>query len=146
MTQRRLSATATLHAPAKRIFDLLADASKHALIDGSGTLRGVPGAPPERLVLGSTFGMDMRLGLPYRVTNRVVEYEEDRLIAWRHFAGHRWRWELRPVDPDTTEVVETFDWTTAPLGVLYPLVGFPRRNRAGIAATLRRLETVLAEG
>lgn len=30
-----------------------------------------------------------------------TEFDEDRLIAWRHFAGHRWRYELEPVDRAT---------------------------------------------
>jgi hypothetical protein len=75
----------------------------------------------------------------------VVEYEPGRLIAWRHFVGHRWRWELNPIDADTTEVTETFDWSTAPIGPLLVLMGFPQRNLKGMVATLQRLETILAE-
>jgi hypothetical protein len=75
----------------------------------------------------------------------VVEFEENRLIAWRHFAGHRWRWELEPVDENTTRVTETFDYSTAAIGALYPLLGFPERNRKGIEETLRRLQEVVGE-
>jgi hypothetical protein len=89
--------------------------------------------------------MDMRLGTAYRVTNRVVEYEEGRLIAWRHFSGHRWRWELKPVDEQTTEVTETFDYSAVRMMFLLHLLGFPARNRKGIQATLDRLETALAD-
>jgi hypothetical protein len=89
--------------------------------------------------------MDMKMGMPYRVTNKVVEYERNRLIAWCHFARHRWRWELKPIDADTTEVTETFDWSMAPFGPMLVLLGFPRRNLQGMTATMRRLETVLAE-
>ena len=45
-------------------------------------------------VLGDRFGMDMKLGVPYRMSSTVVEYEADRLLAWAHFGGHRWRYEL----------------------------------------------------
>lgn len=128
-----------MHAPADRVFDVLADPTKHPLIDGSGTVLATRGATPERLELGSRFGMNMRLGLPYFVTNKVVEYERDRLIAWRHFAGHRWRWELRPVGPDTTEVTETFDWSRTPGESVYRLLGYLDRNTAAIEASLRRL-------
>ena len=143
---KTVSITKVVHVPAARIFDALTDPAQHALIDGSGSVRGTQREAGTRLKLGDTFGMDMRLGAPYRVTNRVVEYEEGRLIAWRHFAGHRWRWELKPVDEQSTEVTETFDYSTAPMPLLMHLLGFPQRNRRGIQATLDRLETVLAAG
>ncbi|HEX9338849.1 MAG TPA: SRPBCC family protein [Pseudonocardiaceae bacterium] len=146
MTERKVASTATVHASAERIFALLTDPSKHPLIDGSGTVVAPHNAATtQRLELGSTFGMDMKFGMPYRVTNKVVEYEPGRLIAWRHFVGHRWRWELNPVDANTTEVTETFDWSTTPAGPVLVLLGYPERNRKGIEATLRRLETVLAD-
>jgi uncharacterized protein YndB with AHSA1/START domain len=142
---KKVSITRTVRLPAARIFDALTDPAQHPLIDGSGSVRGTHGHPTARLRLGDTFGMDMRLGVPYRITNRVVEYEEGRLIAWRHFAGHRWRWELAPVDEQTTEVTETFDYTTATMPLVLELLGFPERNRKGIQATLDRLETALTD-
>ena len=142
---KKVSITRTVRVPAARIFDALTDPAQHPLIDGSGSVRAVHGDSTTRLRLGDTFGMDMRLGAPYHITNRVVEFEEGRLIAWRHFGGHRWRWELTPVDEQTTEVTETFDYTTAPLPFLLELLGFPERNRKGIQATLDRLESVLTD-
>jgi hypothetical protein len=29
----------------------------------------------------SKFGMDMKIGAPYKILNTVVEYDQDRLIA-----------------------------------------------------------------
>jgi uncharacterized protein YndB with AHSA1/START domain len=141
---KKVSITKVVRVPAARIFDALTDPAQHALIDGSGSVRGTHGESTTRLKLGDTFGMDMRLGAPYRVKNRVVEYEEGTLIAWRHFAGHRWRWELKPIDEHSTEITETFDYSTAPVPFLLELAGFPERNRKGIQATLDRLESVLA--
>ncbi|HEY4021258.1 MAG TPA: SRPBCC family protein [Pseudonocardiaceae bacterium] len=140
---KKVSITKTVRVPAEQIFDALTDPTQHALIDGSGSVRGTLAGTTMRLKLGDTFGMDMRLGAPYRVTNRVVEYEEGKLIAWRHFGGHRWRWELTPVDEQSTEVTETFDYSTAHVPFLVELAGFPARNRKGIQATLDRLEAVL---
>lgn len=137
---RWVSASRTIAAPPERIFDLLADPAKHPLIDGSGTVVSPREQGTERLRLGSRFGMDMKMGVPYRITNKVVEYEESRLIAWRHFGGHRWRWRLEPTSDGGTEVTETFDWSPAPAGALYPLAGFPERNRKAMVATLQRLE------
>lgn len=128
-------------APAKRIFDLLADPDRHSELDGSGTVRGAVFGP-DRLESGSEFGMDMRMmGLPYRMTNRVVEFEEDRLIAWKHVGSHRWRYELEEVDPGRTLVTETFDYTRGQT-LFYVLSGAPARNARGIEETLVRLKRV----
>ncbi len=143
-------------APAAAIFALVCDPAMHPLIDGSGTVRE-PVASQSRLALGSTFGMKMRMGLAYRVKNRVVEYETDRLIAWQTNFGQTWRYELLPVAvPDTqtphaqtpdvqTLVRETFDYSTAkwPRGI--ELARFHRRNVASMAASLERLATLATE-
>ena len=144
MPGRRISLSRTVDAPPHRIFDLLADPANHPLLDGSGSVRASRSTGPRRLELGSRFGMDMRIGLPYKILNTVVEFEPDRLIAWRHFSGHRWRWQLRDLGDDRTEVTETFDWSTARSPRAIELLGFPARNRKGIEATLRRLEQLLA--
>ncbi|WP_436491898.1 SRPBCC family protein [Actinokineospora sp. HUAS TT18] len=140
MGYRQVSDTRTISAPASDIFDLLADPDKHPLIDGSGTVKASRAKGPRRLKLGDKFGMDMHLGLPYKVLNTVVEFEEDRLIAWRHFYGHRWRWQLTDLGDGRTEVTETFDWSTARIGFLLELVKFPGKNLKSIRATLDRLE------
>ena len=85
--------------------------------------------------------MSMRLfGIPYRVTNRVVEFELNRLIAWRHFEPQRWRYELEPVTGGT-RVRESFDYSSYSMigRWLIRLVGWPERNRRAIAQTLLRL-------
>ncbi|MGQ0840250.1 SRPBCC family protein [Actinokineospora sp.] len=140
MSSRQVSDTRVVAAPPAEIFALLADPAKHPLIDGSGTVRAARGTGPRRLELGARFGMDMKLGLPYKIRNTVVEFEEDRLIAWRHFYGHRWRWQLHDLGDGRTEVTETFDWSTARIGVLLELVRFPAKNLKGIRATLDRLQ------
>ncbi len=125
-------------APPEAVFDLLADPSQHSLIDGSGMVRAARGEP-NRLALGSKFAMSMRMGpIPYRITNEVVELEEDRRIAWTHIGGHRWRWELEPHEGGT-RVTESFDWSTAKLPQAIELVRFHTRNAEAIAATLDRL-------
>ncbi|SFQ10336.1 Polyketide cyclase / dehydrase and lipid transport [Amycolatopsis arida] len=139
MGARQVSGSRVVAAPPERIFALLTDPSKHPLLDGSGTVLAARSAAPHRLELGSTFGMDMRMGAPYKIQNTVVEYEPNRLIAWRHFNGHRWRWRLRPVGEDRTEVTETFDWSTARVPLLISLSPFPRKNKAAIEKSLRRL-------
>lgn len=135
----------TIKATPDAIFDVLADPRKHPLIDGSGTVRGV-NVGPERLAKGAEFGVAMKAGAPYKVTNKVVEFEEGRVIAWRHFAGHRWRYTLTPVEGGTS-VSEQWDPTPVakPVQLFYKVVGFPNRNRKGMQATLVRLEELVAE-
>lgn len=143
MPDRAISVTKVVDAPRQAVFDLLADPAKHPLIDGSGTVRAARGGNPERLTLGAKFGMDMNFGLPYRIRNTVVEFEDGALIAWRHFFGHRWRWQLRDADEGRTEVTETFDWSTAVFPKGIELAGFPGKNKRGIEATLERLDGLL---
>jgi uncharacterized protein YndB with AHSA1/START domain len=139
MPTRQISRSRTVAAPAGAIFDLLADPARHPELDGSGSVRASLGEGPRRLGLGTRFGMRMRIGLPYTIKNTVVEFEEDRLIAWRHFSGHRWRWQLADLGDGRTEVTETFDWSTATSPRAIELLGFPARNLDGIEATLDRL-------
>ncbi len=134
------TATRIVPAAAADIFALLATPARHAEIDGSGTVREPRGSrTPERLSLGATFGMSMRWGLPYSILNEVVEFDEDRQIAWRHFAGHIWRYRLEPVGPQATRVTEEFD----PRPSRYPratrLLGWERRNQKALEQTLANL-------
>jgi len=144
MTSPVVTVERTIPADAAAIFDVLADPRQHPLIDGSGTIQKINTGPP-RLSHGAEFGVAMKVGAPYKVTNTVVEYEEGRLIAWRHFAGHRWRYTLTPV-AGGTHVREEWDPSRQPRVVqtFYKLVGFPARNRKGMEATLVRLEKHLA--
>lgn len=142
MSSRQVSVSRTIAATPAAIFAVLSDPSLHAVIDGSGTVQGAH-SNERQLRLGSKFSMGMRMGVPYRISNEVVEFEQDRLIAWRHLGGHRWRYELRPVDGGT-EVTETFDWSTsrAPKGI--ELAGYPRRHVPNMERTLERLEAFLS--
>ena len=137
MARRSVSCERLISAEASVIFDVLADPSQHAAIDGSDTVQGHLGQQG-RLSLGSTFAMRMRLWLPYRIKSRVLEFEENQLIAWGHFGGHRWRYELRPVD-EKTLVTETFDWSTSRLPLVIQAVGYPRRHLKNMERTLFRL-------
>ena len=108
------SARIVINAPAEQIFALLANPRRHKEIDGSSTIQeNLSG--PDKLVLGSKFGMQMHLGIDYRISNTVVEYEENKLIAWRHIGRWIWRYELVNIGPQSTQVTETFDASRAPL-------------------------------
>jgi Polyketide cyclase / dehydrase and lipid transport len=142
-----VSAPIEIAAPAPQIFDILADPRRHVEIDGSDMIRCCLDGP-ERLGLSSEFVMSMRLwGVPYRVRNRVVEFEENRLIAWRHFEPQRWRFELEPTESGI-RVTETFDysyWPTAGRLLLVGL-GWLRRNETAITKTLVLLASAAQTG
>ena len=133
-----VSVTVTVNATPQQIFDLLADPSKHGEIDGSGSIQNAQSSAPERLALGAKFGMDMKIGVSYKITNEVVEFDEPRRIAWRHFGGHVWRYILEPTDGGTL-VTEQFDWNTSKSQLLMRVMNYPAKNRASIEKTLERL-------
>ena len=83
------------------------------LRSGSRSVRGVLKAP-DRLSLGAKFGMSMKLGVRYRVTNTVIEFDENKTIAWRHLGRWVWRYELREITPNQTVVTESFDGRPSP--------------------------------
>ena len=144
MSDYLVSESRVIVADPQAIFDIVADPAMHPVMDGSGTVQAVQESAPPRLELGATFGMDMKLGAPYKITNEVVEFEEGRRIAWRHFNGHLWRYLFEPVDGGT-KVTEQWDarrvWNKLALRV----ARFPSRNRAGILATLEKLDRLAVE-
>jgi uncharacterized protein YndB with AHSA1/START domain len=133
------AARIVIAAPAADVFDVLADPAQHPAFDGSGTVRSMESGP-DRLALGSHFGMGMRIKLPYRTDNTVVEFEEGRRIAWCHFNRHRWRYELEPSGQGSTLVTETFDGRTAVFPPALLLIDAYRNNQVAVAKTLVRLK------
>ncbi|MDW3218179.1 MAG: SRPBCC family protein [Acidimicrobiales bacterium] len=141
MTERAVSRSRVIKASPEDIFAIVASPAGHVQIDGSGTVReNIDG--PDRLELGSKFRMDMKMGVPYKMWSTVVEYEENRLIAWAHFGKHRWRFELEPTD-EGTNVTHTFDWSTARSPKFIEIMGYPKKHPANLEATLERLAGVV---
>ena len=136
-----VSASTVVDAPADVVFRIVADPHQHARIDGSGSVRRATSGPRE-LKLGDRFGMDMKMGAPYKMRNEVVEYDKDRLLAWRTLGVHRWRYELEPLAEHGTRVTETWDASRYPAPVRWALraIGFPSRNLRSIEQTLVRLK------
>jgi hypothetical protein len=133
----KVSRRVVVPAPVSEVFAIVANPHRHQELDGSGTVKGtVSGA--ERLAEGERF--------PYRITSRVTEFVDDKVIEWRHPAGHRWRWEFDAVTPTSTQVTETSDYSQAgAVGAkTYDLLRFPRTNASGIRKTLTKLRDRLA--
>jgi uncharacterized protein YndB with AHSA1/START domain len=145
-----VSVERVIPAPPEAIFDLIADPSRHRDIDGSGSVRDAP-AGSQRLEMGSSFGMHMRIGVPYSMVSTVIEFEENRVLAWqtrgptaigKHFAGRIWRYDLEPVDGGT-RVRETWDLThESAMTKPFARMGADAARRS-MAATLERIEELV---
>ena len=101
--------------------------------------------------LGDRFGMDMKMGIGYSMVSEVVEFEENRRIAWQStspvkvlglFVGGRiWRYELEPVAGGGTLVRETWDISKERL----PAMVRPMRSKTkqNMEQTLERIEQLV---
>jgi uncharacterized protein YndB with AHSA1/START domain len=149
-----VSVERTIAAPAETIFALLADPSRHRDIDGSGSVRDAKEGST-KLGLGSEFGMAMKLGVPYSMVSEVIDYDEDKRIAWqtrpspswqrRYFGGRIWRYELEPAAGGTL-VRETWDISREKGPVKHLLrVGRSREHtRHAMEKTLENIERLTA--
>ncbi|HEX2284988.1 MAG TPA: polyketide cyclase, partial [Mycobacterium sp.] len=127
MTEERMIATTSVNVAAETVFDLLADPSTHSAIDGTGWVR--ESLDGKRVTeTGQVFRMAMYHdnygGMHYEVANMVEVFDPPHAIAWQpgqgpddanlDFGGWIWRYDLKPVGPDRTEVRLTYDWSAVP--------------------------------
>jgi len=133
------------------IFALVADAARHPEIDGSGTVRQVKAGAPQKLILGATFGMSMKQGIGYSMVSTVIEYEEDRRIAWqsrpnglagRWVGGRIWRYELEPTDGGTL-VRESWDISRDHQRWFLAKGSLATKTAANMAATLEKIGSIV---
>lgn len=150
-TSDLLSVERFVPASPESVFALLVDPDRHVDIDGGDTVRAARSGG-RTLGLGDRFGMDMHLGTAYSTRNTVVEFEQDRRIAWqttatgvlgRVLGGRIWRYVLEPVTGGTL-VTETWD-IRSEKGPSKPFVRRMRpMTRRNMERTLERIEQVLA--
>jgi uncharacterized protein YndB with AHSA1/START domain/uncharacterized damage-inducible protein DinB len=113
--RRVVSATRTVNAPAAGVFELIADPAQQPRWDGNDNLARAESGQRVNGV-GEVFRMVLTGDGAVR-ENHVVEFEEQRRIAWKPAEpggqpiGHLWRWELRPDGEDRTIVTHTYDWS-----------------------------------
>ena len=133
------------------IFALVADAARHPEIDGSGSVRQVKAGAPQKLSLGATFGMSMKQGITYSMVSTVIEYEEDRRIAWQSrptgfvgkFVGGRiWRYELEPVEGGTL-VRESWDISQDHQRAFLRLGSVAKQTAESMTKTLEKIEGIV---
>lgn len=159
VTEDRVNATTTINAPAQVVFDVLADPSTHAAIDGTGWVR--ESLDGERLTrTGQIFRIAMyhenHPDKDYEMANRVEVFDPPHAIAWKpgqgpkergnlmadptklEFGGWIWRYDLKPVGPAETEVTLTYDWSAVPQQTREH-IGFPPFDIAHLENSLKHL-------
>ena len=147
MAESTVSASAVVDASPAEVFDYVTRPANHPQISGDGSVKGDRYGPEQLTGEGDKFGMSMKMyGLPYRITNTVVEYEPDRRIAWCHPGKHRWRWEVEPAGEGKTKVTETFDMSTSPLQPALRLLGFPKRHQDNVRRSVDNVAGHFAAG
>ena len=141
LTRDTVAATGIVTASPSEVFEFLRRPANHAALSGDGTVRGTKG--PE-VVLGpdDSFKVAMKqYGIPYTISSSVVEFTEDRRIAWAHLGKHRWRWEIEPTDDGSSRVTETFDLSTALAPwVLRTVMGMPKAHEENVRRSVQRLQ------
>ncbi|MCC5952663.1 MAG: SRPBCC family protein [Acidimicrobiia bacterium] len=152
-TRDIISVERVIPSPSEPIFALLADPTRHQSFDGSGTVRDAK-VPGGRVGLGDTFGMSMKAGIPYSMVNEIIEYEENRRIAWQTrgpgplgklVGGRIWRYELEPLG-DGTLVRESWDISQEKAGSKPFVRKLADMTRKNMAATLERIEQAVTTG
>lgn len=136
MPEEIMVVKAVINAPAETVFDVLADPSSHAAVDGTGWVRQ-PVDGKRLTESGQIFRMAMyhddHPNKHYEIANRIEVFDRPRAIAWqpgaearhipgRHvtdgdtieFGGWIWRYDLGPAGADETEVTLTYDWSRVP--------------------------------
>ncbi|MGW1601690.1 SRPBCC family protein [Streptomyces eurythermus] len=136
---RTVVCTGTVEAAPQRVFDFLADPRNHSRLSGDRSVRRLSPDAPDRLALGVTFRVRMRILVPYWITNEVVEFEEGRCLAWKHYAGHVWRWQTAAQEGTGCHVTHTFDYSGTRTPLLFEVCRVPQHNRRNMRETLRNL-------
>lgn len=150
MSRWVVSVERVIAAPPEKIWALVADPRRHQDINGNDTVRDAFDVP-QTLSLGSTFGMNMDFGGEYTMVNTVVDYDENKRIAWqarppaggaqwrRIFGGRIWRYDLEPVEGGT-RVRESWDVSQeGKLGTRWLVRLYGSKTKANMQHTLERI-------
>jgi uncharacterized protein YndB with AHSA1/START domain len=134
-----ISATIDVDAAPREVFDYIARPVNHPELNGDGTVRVLRRGPDVLTSVGDRFNVSMKAGLPYRMTNTVVELEPGRTIAWHNWGRDIWRWEVQPLPGGGSRVTETYDMTHSVLTWLLERFGYPEAQRENLERSLDNL-------
>ena len=117
MSEKSITVSRLIDAPAEEIFEILTLPAKHPSLDASGTV--ISGTDQRIQNVGDVFVMNMHaemMGGDYKTENHVTGLDPNKLIAWKPCPegtsvednGWEWVYELQPEGSDSTTVTLTY--------------------------------------
>lgn len=152
MSEKSITVSRVIDAPAEEIFEVLTLPAKHPDLDASGTV--VSGTDQRIQNVGDVFVMNMHaemMGGDYKTENHVTGLDPNKLIAWKPCPegttvednGWEWVYELQPEGSDSTTVTLTYSWEHANPKVTKK-ISFPLFGEKVLEESLERLASTVA--
>lgn len=152
MSEKSITVSRLIDAPAEEIFEILTLPAKHPSLDASGTV--ISGTDQRIQNVGDVFVMNMHaemMGGDYKTENHVTGLDPNKLIAWKpcpegtSVEGNGWEWvyELQPEGSDSTTVTLTYSWEHANPKVTKK-ISFPLFGEKVLEESLERLASTVA--
>ena len=152
MSEKSITVSRVIDAPAEEIFEVLTLPAKHPSLDASGTV--VSGTDQRIQNVGDVFVMNMHaemMGGDYKTENHVTGLDPNKLIAWKPCPegttvednGWEWMYELQPEGSDSTTVTLTYSWEHANPKVTTK-ISFPLFGEKVLEESLERLASTVA--
>ncbi|GHD88576.1 MULTISPECIES: SRPBCC domain-containing protein [Kocuria] len=152
MSEKSITVSRLIDAPAEEIFEILTLPAKHPSLDASGTV--ISGTDQRIQNVGDVFVMNMHaemMGGDYKTENHVTGLDPNKLIAWKPCPegtsvednGWEWVYELQPEGSDSTTVTLTYSWEHANPKVTKK-ISFPLFGEKVLEESLERLASTVA--
>ena len=152
MSEKSITVSRVIDAPAEEIFEVLTLPAKHPSLDASGTV--VSGTDQRIQNVGDVFVMNMHaemMGGDYKTENHVTGLDPNKLIAWKPCPegttvednGWEWVYELQPEGSDSTTVTLTYSWEHSNPKVTKK-ISFPLFGEKVLEESLERLASTVA--
>lgn len=152
MSEKSITVSRVIDAPAEEIFEILTLPAKHPSLDASGTV--ISGTDQRIQNVGDVFVMNMHaemMGGDYKTENHVTGLDPNKLIAWKPCPegttvednGWEWVYELQPEGSDSTTVTLTYSWEHANPKVTKK-ISFPLFGEKVLEESLERLASTVA--
>ncbi|WP_206479210.1 MULTISPECIES: SRPBCC domain-containing protein [Kocuria] len=152
MSEKSITVSRLIDAPAEEIFEILTLPAKHPTLDASGTV--ISGTDQRIQNVGDVFVMNMHaemMGGDYKTENHVTGLDPNKLIAWKPCPegtsvednGWEWVYELQPEGSDSTTVTLTYSWEHANPKVTKK-ISFPLFGEKVLEESLERLASTVA--
>lgn len=152
MSEKSITVSRLIDAPAEEIFEILTLPAKHPSLDASGTV--ISGTDQRIQNVGDVFVMNMNaemMGGDYKTENHVTGLDPNKLTAWKPCPegtsvednGWEWVYELQPEGSDSTTVTLTYSWEHANPKVTKK-ISFPLFGEKVLEESLERLASTVA--